>query len=601
MSYPVALKAQSADQPVDQPVDQTPAPPAPAYVPGAASGTGQGTGEHYPWGYHRYWHHRHHYGTYGYGTYGVPPADAPAGEIHVPAPSYGAPAVAPAPAVMPPAAPTQVLLQRPAPVLPPPAAPAPVMAAPMPLSPPPPSPAAAAPVAGVAAAPLAPMPQHALVPTSIIANMKAPDGAGLQGGAGEGLTPMGAIRAGNADGTVPAWTGGLTAAGTNHAGRVHADPFAGERPLFSITAQNVDRYADRLAAGTAAMIRTISGYHVDVYPTHRTAAAPHFIYDNAVTNIGRAHLVHGGQGVEGAALSVPFPVPHNGSEAVWNHILRWRGTQIVRTVTNVISAPGGDYALQRWHEDIMLPYNTPGFVNPALWDSLFRQEVLAPPRDAGALTLVINHQNPYDQAREAWSYNPGERRVRRAPDIDYDTPLTDTDGLETVDDYDMFNGALDRYEWTLMGRREMYVPYNTNRLQDPSVRPADLIGREAINPDYIRFELHRVWVVEAKLRPEFRHIYSRRTLYLDEDSWQCLVADKYDGRGNLWRTAMAFPVEMPEVPLLVADGYEYVDLYQHRYLMQGLHGQEPEQPVYNATWLTPRDYTAEALRRMGHR
>ncbi len=579
VSCPVALRAQSADQPTDQPVDQPPEQPAPAAVPP----------DHlYQHSYHHYWHRRHHYGAYG-----IPPAEAPAGEIHVPAPSYGAVALPTAPLAAPPLTQTRAApASAPAHTLPPAVSEAAM-----------PAPAPVAPVTSVPSATameLAPEPQHTLVATPAIASFKVTDGGGLQSGAGEGLTPMGAIRAGNTEGTVPPWTGGLVA-GTGHSARVHADPFAAERPLFSITAQNVDRYADRLAAGTAAMIRTISGYHVDVYPTHRTAAAPHYIYDNAVTNIGRAHLVHGGQGVEGAALSVPFPVPHNGAEAVWNHILRWRGTQIVRTVTNVISAPGGDYALQRWHEDIMLPYNTPGFANPALWDSLFRQEVLAPPRDAGALTLVINHQNPYDQAREAWSYNPGERRVRRAPDIDYDTPLTDTDGLETVDDYDMFNGALDRYEWTLMGRREMYVPYNTNRLQDPSVRTADLIGREAINPDYIRFELHRVWVVEAKLRPEFRHIYSRRTLYLDEDSWQCLVADRYDGRGGLWRTAMAFPVEMPEVPLLVADGYEYVDLYQHRYLMQGLHGQEADQPVYNATWLTPRDYTAEALRRMGHR
>ena len=349
------------------------------------------------------------------------------------------------------------------------------------------------------------------------------------------------------------------------------------------------------------MIKTIRGYHVDVYPTHRTAAAPQFIYDNAIANESRAHLVHNGEGVEGASLSIPFPIPHNGPEAMWNVALRWRGTQIVRNATNVISTPSGDYSLQKWHEDILLPYNTAGFSNTRQWDSLFRQEVLSPPRDAGALALVINHQDPYSQAREAWSYNPGERRVRRAPEIDYDTPLTDTDGLETVDDYDLFNGALDRFTWTLVGRREMYVPYNTYRLQDPSVRYTDLIGRDSLNPDYIRFELHRVWVVDAKLKAEFRHIYTRRTLYLDEDSWQTLISDRYDGRGSLWRTAMAFPIEASEVPLLGADGYEYVDLYQHRYLAQGLHSQEPQAPTFNAVSLNTRDFTADALRQMGHR
>ena len=444
-------------------------------------------------------------------------------------------------------------------------------------------------------------PAHTLAPLTAMAVVKLPDTAGQVAGAGEGLTPMGAIRAGNEDGTIPAWTGGIVGKPSNAPVHCRRDPFADERPLFRITAQNVNRYADKLAAGTIAMIRTIPGYHVDVYPTHRTAAAPQFIYDSAIANEAHAHLVHNGEGVEGASLSVPFPIPHNGPEAMWNVALRWRGTQIVRTVTNVISTAGGDYSLQRLHEDIMLPYNTPGFSNTHQWDSLFRQEDLSPPRDAGSLTLVVNHENPYAQAREAWTYNPGERRVRRAPEIDYETPATDTDGLETIDDYDLFNGALDRYTWTLVGRREMYVPYNTYRLQDPSIRYKDLVGRNALNPDYIRFELHRVWVVDAKLKPEYRHIYTRRTLYLDEDSWQGLVSDRYDGRGQLWRTAMAFAVEAPEVPIFGADGYEYVDLYQHRYLAQGLHNEEPVAPLFNATSLTPRDFTADTLRQMGHR
>ena len=446
-----------------------------------------------------------------------------------------------------------------------------------------------------------PQPAHAVTAQPAMASLRLADTATEAQGAGPGLTPTGAIRAGNADGTIPAWTGGLASQPSSKPVRYRPDPFAAERPLFLITAQNVDQYADRLAAGTVAMIRTIRGYHVDVYPSHRTFAAPQYIYDGAVSNMARARLVHNGEGVEGAALSVPFPVPHNGAEAVWNHTLRWRGTQIVRTIDNVISTPAGDYSIQKWHEDIMFPYNTQGFANTRQWDSLFRQEVLAPPRDAGALTLVVNHENPYDQDREAWSYNPGERRVRRAPDINYDTPLTDTDGLETVDDYDLFNGPLDRYDWRLVGRREIYVPYNTYKLQDPALRYASLIGHESIKPEYLRFELHRVWVVEAKLKPEFRHIYTRRTMYIDEDSWQALIADRYDGRGNLWRTAMAFPTEATEVPVFVADGYEYIDLYQHRYLVQGLHNEEPQAPLYNATSLSLADYTAEALRRMGHR
>ena len=432
--------------------------------------------------------------------------------------------------------------------------------------------------------------------------MNAPASAQTAADLGHSLTPMGAIKAGNADGTIPAWTGGLTQPLPGYVpGGTRPDPFGSEKPLFSITAQNVDRYAAKLAEGTVAMIKTLPGYHVDVYPTHRTFAAPQYIYDNAIENASRAHLSANGLDVEGAKLSVPFPIPHNGNEAVWNHIIRWRGPQIVRTVANAITTPNGDYTLTKWHEQIMFPYNIPGMDNPNKWDSLFWQEIQEPPRIAGQLTLVISHQDPFEQPREAWTYNPGERRVRRAPEINYDTPVQNTDGLEAVDDYDMYNGAIDRYDWKLVGRKEIYIPYNTYKFQDPAVKYTDIVKPQAVNPDLIRFELHRVWVIEGTLKAGFRHIYARRTFYADEDSWQIAISDRYDARGQLWRTALAFIQEAPEIPLLGADGYEFLDLIQHRYLVQGMHSQERTAPTYVRTSLSPADFTAEALRRAGRR
>ena len=430
----------------------------------------------------------------------------------------------------------------------------------------------------------------------------APASAQTAADLGHSLTPMGATKAGNSDGSIPAWTGGLTTATPGYVpGGVRRDPFASERPLFSITAQNVDRYAGKLADGTVAMIRTLPGYHVDVYATHRTAAAPQYIYDNAIANASRAHLSADGQDVVGAKLSVPFPIPHSGAEAIWNHILRWRGLQVQRTTNNAVTTSSGDYSITRWHEQIMLAYNTPNLTNNAKWDSLFWQEVQAPPRIAGQLTLVISHSDPAEQPREAWTYNPGERRVRRAPEINYDTPVQNTDGLETVDDYDMYNGAIDRYNWKLVGKKEVYIPYNNYKIQQPGVKYSQIIKPEAVNPDLIRFELHRVWVVEATLKPGYRHVYARRTFYIDEDSWQTAIADRYDARGQLWRTALAFVSEAPETPLCGADGYEFIDLQAHRYLAQGLHSEESDAPTYDGTSLTPDDFTADALRRVGRR
>lgn len=449
--------------------------------------------------------------------------------------------------------------------------------------------------------------KHALLAATCFAvafGAAAPSLAQSASDLGKSLTAMGAIKAGNADGTIPAWTGGYTTPAPGwKPGDPRPDPFGTEKPLFSITAQNVDKYADKLASGTVAMIRTLPGYHVDVYPTHRTAAAPQYIYDNAIANASRAHLSANGQDVEDAKLSVPFPIPKNGNEAIWNHILRWRSSGIERTVSNALTTPTGDYTLERWHERILLAYNIPGLDNPKKWDSMFWQEVLEPPRIAGQLTLVISHQDPFEQPREAWTYNPGERRVRRAPEINYDTPVQNTDGLETVDDYDMYNGAIDRYNWKLLGRKELYVPYNTYEFQNPKYKYSQIVQKDAANPDLIRFELHRVWVIEGDLKDGVRHIYSKRVNYADEDSWQILIADRYDARGTLWRTSIAMVQTAPEAPVMGADGYEHLDLIQHRYLLQGMHNQEPKAPIYDAKIanITPDDYTVEALRRTGRR
>ena len=195
---------------------------------------------------------------------------------------------------------------------------------------------------------------------------------------GKSLTPTGATRAGNADGTIPAWTGGLHGTPPGwHQGDERPDPYAREKPLFSITSSNAARYADKLSAGTLGMLRTLPTFRADVYPTHRTFAAPQFIYDNAIANASRAHLTHDGQDVEGALVSVPFPIPHNGNEAIWNHILRWRGMGASRTMAIAITTPQGDYSIQKWIERIFLPYDIPGYPNDRRMDSMYWSEVVS--------------------------------------------------------------------------------------------------------------------------------------------------------------------------------------------------------------------------------
>ncbi len=437
----------------------------------------------------------------------------------------------------------------------------------------------------------------------ICAAVLAGGGAGAQTAADlwHSLTPMGAIRAGNRDGSIPAWDGGTTRAPAGYvAGKAPVNPYAGEKPLFTITAANADRYAEKLSAGVIAKLRTLPGYHLNVYPSHRNYAAPAYIYQATIDNATRARLANGGIDVTGAALSIPFPIPTEGAQVMWNHLLRWRGAQLRRVDTHAVVNTDGTYGLSKTFVKVLFAYNSQAAEHDTT-NQYFYVEVLEPPRNAGGLAIVRDTTDPYEEPRQSWYYTPGERRVRRAPKVGYDSPIGDTDGIETVDEVDLFNGALDRYDWKLIGRREMYVPYNCYDLQQPGHGYADILRPNFINPDLIRWELHRVWVVDATVKPGQHHIYARRTMYVDEDSWQMLISDRYDTRGLLWRTALGFPLLRYDVPVLAADAYEYTDLISHRYFAVGLHGPEHQQPDYGPPAMTAGEFTPEALRDEGRR
>jgi hypothetical protein len=148
--------------------------------------------------------------------------------------------------------------------------------------------------------------------------------------------------------------------------------------------------------------------------------------------------------------------------------------------------------------------------------------------------------------RQAWQYLLGQRRVRRAPTIGFDTPDSVASGQGYFDEAFIFNGSLEMYQWKLIGKKEIFIPYNTNRLY--TFKEADLSRAGHINPDALRWELHRVWVVEATLAPGKRHVVPKRRFYIDEDSWHAVLADGWDAQGQLWRTQIAFPFVAADGP-----------------------------------------------------
>lgn len=420
---------------------------------------------------------------------------------------------------------------------------------------------------------------------------------------GQDLTPLGAIRAGNTDGSIPAWEGGITTPPNGYApGMHHPDPFPEDRPLVTITAANMEDYAELLTPGHKALLSTYPDtYKLPVYPTRRTAAFPERVYAATRANATTAELIGDGAGLSGTTVGIPFPIPANGTEAIWNHLVRFRGVSATRSIAQAAPTRNGDYTLVQFDDEFLFNYARPGMTLAEMDNTLlyFQQTVTAPARLAGSILLVHETLDQIREPRRAWTYNTGQRRVRRAPNVAYDNPGTASDGMRTTDQFDMFSGAIDRYTWTLVGRKEMIVPYNSYRLHSDKLKVSDIITPLHINQDLTRYEKHRVWIVEATLREGTSHLYSRRTFYIDEDSWQILAVDQYDGRGELWRVSEGHPITYYEVPLFWTTLEVHTDLFAGRYLAIGM---DNENAMYDfSVEREPADYTPNALRRAGRR
>jgi hypothetical protein len=419
---------------------------------------------------------------------------------------------------------------------------------------------------------------------------------------GKDLTPLGAEKAGNADGSIPAWEGGITTPPAGYkVGDHHPDPYAGDKVLFTISADNMDQYKDKLTVGHMEMLKTYGTFKMNIYPSHRSAASPQRIYDATKQSAATAELVNGGDGVTKTVNGIPFPIPTSGIEVLWNHLLRYRGDIASRKIAQAPMTRGGNYTLVKFEDEFNLLYSQEGMTEEKLRNRilLFKQEVNAPARLAGNVLLVHETLNQVKEPRAAWVYNPGQRRVRRAPNVAYDNPGTAADSLRTSDQFDMFNGAPDRYDWKLVGKKEIYIPYNSYKVHSDGLKYKDILFPLHLNPEHLRYELHRVWVVEATLREGARHIYKRRTLYVDEDSWQIMAADIYDKRDQLWRVSEGHSIEYYEVPTFWTTLEVHYDLQSGRYLALGL---DNESTMYDFNILrNEKDYSPGALRRAGKR
>jgi hypothetical protein len=414
------------------------------------------------------------------------------------------------------------------------------------------------------------------------------------------LTPLGAERAANGDGTIPAWTGGLTAPPPSYRpGSHHVDPYAGDARLFTVTAADLAARGHLLCDGQKALLQAYPDtWRLHVYPSRRSAAYPDWVYRAVRENATRASLIEEGKGsVADARIGPPFPIPRRGVEVIWNHNLRWRGARVQRSEGIAAVTLRGRYRVVLLDQLMGMPYGARqpdafGKEYPNVLLAL-KAKLIAPSRLAGSASLVIEPIDQTNDPRRSWLYDRDLRRVFRVPWFAYDFPAPYNDDLRTIDDLWLFNGPPDRFDWELVGKREMLIPYNAYRLHGSGIGPGDMLRKRHLEPELVRYELHRVWVVAGTLKPGAKHIYSRRVFYVDEDSWQIAVAESYDSKGRLWRVNEAHAVQLYDVPVLWSTLEVFHDLRQQRYLVNGLDNQRQAWRFSEGS--DPREFSPNAL------
>ena len=386
------------------------------------------------------------------------------------------------------------------------------------------------------------------------------------------LSFFGAQLSGNKEGSIPPWQGGIIAPPANYKpGDWHPDPFADDVPLLTIDQSNVAQYRDKLSAGHQAILaRYPDSYHLQVYPSRRSVSYPPAIAEQTLKYQGKARVVDDGAGIAGIVQGIPFPQPENGEQAIWNMRLSYKGGGYRGYFTTALTAQDGTYELGVSAHEIEYMYGDPRSTLENLNNIKTRAVMytLRPAKNAGTIYLYHFLLNSRDEERRNWAYSPGKRRVKRSSMISHDQPMSGSDGIHIWDQGDMWLGPITEFNWTLLGKREMYVPYNAYRLHSGATTVDDIVKPKHINQDLARYELHRVWVVEATRREGSTHRYKRRRYYLDEDSWRVMFAEHYNDKGEVHRFSEAHHINYYEARVFYTTLDTYYKLDTERYYLR---------------------------------
>jgi Protein of unknown function (DUF1329) len=424
---------------------------------------------------------------------------------------------------------------------------------------------------------------------------------------GADLTPMGAEKAGNADGTIPAWDGGLSGPPPGVSidpARHLPDPFAADQPLYTVTAANMAQYEATLTDGHKELLQAYpDSYFLKVYPSRRSCAYPPAVYEAVKRNAISAQVINEGYSITGATMASPFPIPKTANEVLWNHELRYQGFKVLRESAEATPTKNGDYTIQVAHDRWMYRYSNPSLAKVEDLDNVifyFLKQVISPSTAAGSMLLLHNKLDQKAEGRRVWNYRPGERKVKRLMGLSYDALTPTSEGMRTNDNMQVFNGAQDRYDWELLGKQEKLIPYNLFALSSNELKYSDILHKGHLNPDPMRYELHRTWVVEGKLKPGQTHIIAaRRRNYIDEDSWTVAATALFDAGGRIARVQEGHIYNYYDQPLCALGSDVVYDIAGGRYHILGMRNEQ--KPVRFDQEMDEEMFSPSGMRRLGVR
>ncbi|CAA7611359.1 conserved exported hypothetical protein [Candidatus Terasakiella magnetica] len=373
------------------------------------------------------------------------------------------------------------------------------------------------------------------------------------------ISLSGAIALGVSIGTaaadnIPEFSGPALPDGGWSYGQVRGDYWKhkADKALFSITAANVDQYADKLTPGQVALFKQKPDYRMDVYPTRRDCGYPDWVQANSKQNAASAKLDATGNFVDSGVLpGTLFPNPTNGAQILWNYQTRYRGVGVVwpKTTTAVSPRPGNsEWIATSGPQHTFYPWGAKGQNSSDINNGLHYGIYFSynePPALAGQ--GIVQRYSLKQASAESYYYFPGQRRVRRMPTYQYDAPQIGFENNYALDEPFLFNGPIDRFDWKVIGKKEMFVPYHSFAVYNYKTAFKDVAQDKYINPEHRHYELHRVIMVEGTAKPDVRHVAPKKVMYFDEDTFLALAGEDYDAQGRLWKVREGFSIPVWEL------------------------------------------------------